>query len=423
MNLTLQNHASQKVNYNTSCNNCPICQVTFDKIVDEGIFTHLLNYFLFSPLTLIKGMFVYDNMSEPLYNDRCWSMRLRYHTAPECIKEELRRNIAPVTKFRWTLKSAYEGKCIMPDVSSPSIALANFMKSINETIVSNIAPKKTILMVGLSFMGQPYMSFGCMFSDTLRDAKVWEVDREHLLSDIRRNSGYKNNKTAMYNLKDITANNGQCTGFSKLHIVDFYPTEIHPNIAIPKQNMDICSVEHSMMTFHGISTKKNDPVYAKNSDIKYRLESLPSVNICYEYTYNIVKNVPPGHDLPCGLSWDEIDIVLSLDSVDDIFNHYIPNTGGDINKLSNLHLVFVDKIYRQEAMLIKAYNENQLNLPLHENTSPEFRAKYKECNEKVGDIHYRMPGIPDQAMISWLSMIATGMNTGYKMKGVTKYWD
>ena len=51
LNLTLQNHGSQKVNYSTSCNNCPICQVTFDKIVDEGIFTHLLNYFLFSPLT------------------------------------------------------------------------------------------------------------------------------------------------------------------------------------------------------------------------------------------------------------------------------------------------------------------------------------------------------------------------------------
>ena len=310
----------------------------------------------------------------------------------------------------------------MPDVSSPSIAVASFMESTNETTVNSTVPKKTILMVGLSFMGEPFMSLGCMFSDTMKDAKVWEVDREHLLSDIRQMSGYKHNKTPAYSLNDITKDEGQCTGFERSHIADFYPAEIHPNVSLPKQNMDICSVEHAMMTFHGESTVDRDPVYSRHGK-KYNIESLPTVNICYEYTYNIVKNVPPGHDLPCGLKWDEIDIVLSLDGVSDIFDHYIPNTGGNIMQLEQLKIVFIDRIYRQEAMLIKAYSESRLYLPLHENTSPEFRAKYKECTEKVGDIHYRMPGIPDQAMISWLSMIATGMDTGYKTKGAIRYWD
>ena len=368
-------------------------------------------------------------------------MRLRYHTAPDCVKEELSRNIEPVTKFRWTLKSAYEGgihycsftysisqslcytgKCLMPDVSSPSIALASFMESTNETIVSSEVPKKTILMIGLSFMSEPFMSLGCMFHDRLTDAKVWEVDREHLLSEIRRISGYKHNKTPVYTLNDITKDGGQCTGFERSHIADFYPAEIHPNVSLPKQNMDVCSVEHAMMTFAGESTVDRDPVYSRH-DKKYRMESLPTVDICYEYTYNIAKNIPPGHDLPCGLTWEEIDIVLSLDGVDDIFDHYIPNTGGDIMQLAKLKIIFVDRIFRQEATLIKAYSENQLYLPLHGNTSPEFRAKYKKCSKDVGDIHYRMPGIPDQAMISWLSLIATGMNTGYKAKGKVKYWN
>ncbi len=36
LNLTSQNYGSQVGYHKTNCNNCPICQVTFDKIVNEG---------------------------------------------------------------------------------------------------------------------------------------------------------------------------------------------------------------------------------------------------------------------------------------------------------------------------------------------------------------------------------------------------
>ncbi len=401
-NATLSNFSSYDTTDNhQKCieNNCPICKVTFDKIVDEGIF-------------------VYDSSNKPLYDDKCFSMKLRYHTAPKCIKVEEEEGIKQITNFRWTLRSALEAKCKMPDVSSPSIAIASFMKSINESITDSDGKrkKKTILMLGLSFMAEPYQSLGCMYYDTLVDAFSWMYPP---------NSGkviYKNNKTATHNLHDIINNGGKCTGFNTQNITDFYPSHLHPQVVYPKQNMPFCSLDHSMMQFQGKSTKNVDGVFSKNDDNEVSNDNLPLVNICYQYTFNVIKNVPRGHPLPCGLKWEDVDIVISIENSNTIFNTYIPNTGGDINKLSKLKIIHINKIYTHESMLIKAYKNYNFILPLKGMLSPTFRAKFKECGAK-SDIHYRMPGIPDQAAITWLSMIATGMTEGYRKRGAVQYWE
>lgn len=402
-NASLTNFSYDTTDNRQKCindKNCPVCKVTFNKIKDEGVF-------------------VYDQKNEPIYDDKCFSMKLRYHTAPECIKREDEEGIKQITKFRWTLQSALDAKCRMPDVSSPSIVLSSFMNSINESLIDSggKAKKKTILMLGLSFIAQPYQSLGCLYYDTLVDSFTW------LNSGDKRVKRSQKNTTFTYNLHDMVNNGGKCTGFHTENISDYYPKHLHPNVDLPKQSVPFCSLDHSMMQFQGKSTKNVDRIYSKieNSDIVNN-KLLPQVIFCYQYTFNVVKNVPRGHPLPCGLKWDEIDIVLSIEDSNTIFNTYMPHTGGDVNKLSKLKIIFINKIYSHEAMLVKAYKNYNFTLPLKGLLSSSFRAKYKECGAK-SDIHYRMPGIPDSAAITWLSMIATGMTEGYKTRGAVQYWE
>ena len=124
---------------------CPLCEVTFDKIQSEGMFIYL------------------GDNTPPPYNYTCFSMRLRYHNAPLCDDEEDKRGVKSVYKWKFLLRSAYESKCYMPLSLTPSEVMLSHMKTTGETIIPN--KPKTILMLGLSFMGEPFMSLGCLFGD------------------------------------------------------------------------------------------------------------------------------------------------------------------------------------------------------------------------------------------------------------------
>ena len=146
-------------NPTTKCEgtSCPICKVTMNAILHEGTFEYL------------------GNDAKPSYDDHCWSARVRYHTAPACQQEEAARGVVPIYKWKWTLESAKKGYCVMPDISPSKAAAAYFQRLSSSTPSSSaaaaapsLAPPPppssssnrtlTILMLGLSFMGEPFMS-------------------------------------------------------------------------------------------------------------------------------------------------------------------------------------------------------------------------------------------------------------------------
>jgi len=83
---------------------CPYCNLTIDSIIDDGRFVYL------------------NNTSNPPYTHRCWSLRVRYHTAPECEKEEFKRNLPPLWRWKWGTKDSLYNRCLLPP-SFPPIAL------------------------------------------------------------------------------------------------------------------------------------------------------------------------------------------------------------------------------------------------------------------------------------------------------------
>ena len=150
-------------NPTTKCedSSCPICKVTMNAILHEGTFEYL------------------GNDAKPLYDDHCWSARIRYHTAPACQQEEAARGVIPIYKWKWTLESAKKGYCVMPDINPSKAAAAYFQRLAAPSLSSAAAvaaplqpaaaaaassspPSSnrtlTILMLGLSFMGEPFMS-------------------------------------------------------------------------------------------------------------------------------------------------------------------------------------------------------------------------------------------------------------------------
>jgi len=358
-----KNKSAEASNQLNTCfgRSCQTCNVTFESILNEGSFKYL-------------G----DKVQEP-YSHRCWSMRIRYHTAPKCLDEEAERGIIPIYRWKFQLRSAGQGLCRMPN-PSPVRAIMKYAESQG---IKTFNRPFTVLMLGLSFMGQPFQSLGCQYESLLSGGTAfvdWLGVPNTDISEIRRDGG-------------------QCTGYELKEISSYYPKDLHPDVELPTQNLAVCSMDSALM--------------------KFKEEGKLEVHVCYTYVFNVPQNFPPGSKLPCGLQWKQVDIVLSIPQEYEMLDLYIPHTGGDINSLENLKVIFVGRIYEGliEARLDEAYKEMGFPSP----TSSDFRAKFAECGQ-TSDIHYRLPGIPDIATSIWFSLISSGLNEGYKTKGKIKYW-
>ena len=80
-------------------------------------------------------MFIGNN-TKPRYDNDCFARRIRYHTSPICERiEREEHQIIPVTNWKWTLRSAMERKCQMPDVSNIIQAGGYFILSIYPSIL------------------------------------------------------------------------------------------------------------------------------------------------------------------------------------------------------------------------------------------------------------------------------------------------
>ena len=378
--------------------NCPICNVSITAILTDGMFVHE------------------PSIKSPPYDYKCWSMRIRYHVAPECAQEELSRGIEPIYKWRWTLRAAEEGYCRMPDHNPPAVGRLLQERSYQSQLRNQLALERpfvpfqkrketVILLLGLSFLSEPYMALGCLFPESLSNAYA------------RSKQG-----TRFYeNLADITANNGQCTGYEESHIPDFFPSPLHPNITMPTQNFPFCTMDASYMEF--VSQRKKQLNPPNGEDFVTTDENGNKITFCFQYTFNVERNVKKGSPLPCNIhSWNDVDVVLSLFTGKDMAmyvertgwsNLVLENRNRDQQGLPQHTVKFYNVNYIYENVLVQQLKAayTQANLKMFERE--DFLAKYAQCGQGAAakaDIHYRAPGLPDYAAKMWLAFLATGLD-------------
>ena len=114
----------------------PTCAVTHARIVEEGTFVR--------------------TGGDAPYDWSCWTAKARYHTAPICAANKTKD---PAYRWTWTLRSALEGKCVMPD-ASPTHAARSYLEHRTHAVGGEDAEAAsgervvTNIMLGFSFMGQ-----------------------------------------------------------------------------------------------------------------------------------------------------------------------------------------------------------------------------------------------------------------------------
>ena len=233
----------------------PTCRVTHERMAAEGTFRRRAS-------------------KEAPYDTSCFFFRPRYHDAPACGGPT---EAWPDWGWDYTLESATRGRCKMPD-PTPTRAARAFFEA-RPTGVKTEDRTLTVVMLGLSFMGQPYASLACLYEDLVVNGTSYQAK---LTEDAPH---------GRMSLAGIRKGGGACLGVDRDKIRDAFPEATHPpSFPLPRQNAYRCSYDHSMIEFH-------EP-------------GEPRVRVCYRYTFNMAKNLRPGSSLPCDLAWADIDIVL-----------------------------------------------------------------------------------------------------------------
>ena len=356
-------------------NGLPVCRATFHAIVQDGLFIY-------------EG-----DDAKPLYDD-CWARRARYHTAPLCEAHEIKKNIKPIYKWKWMLQPALQNLCRMPDTDILQAA-KSFLAHQAKTAIGHRSTDKlppslskyqdppgkavNILMLGLSFMGQPFTSLVCLNNKHV-DKNSSYVDITHL----------PHGNTPRLRVDDITKDNGHCTGYAPNRIMDWYPSTLHPaNYPFPHQNIQYeCAMDYSYMVFRNANS------------------GTPTVRVCYIYSFDLANTVKDGSELPCDWKWADIDVIFALHDYKELSDYYFPRKRANLESLTHLKVVNVNPIYEGYLFnkLKQAYKYNNFTSFEKEH----YQAKPKDCVNP--DCHYRMPGITDYAAQMWMSLLATGLH-------------
>ena len=326
----------------------PTCRVTHERMAAEGTFRRRAS-------------------KEAPYNTTCFFFRPRYHDAPACGGPT---EAWPDWGWDYTLESAVRGRCKMPD-ATPTRAARAFFEA-RPTGVKTEDRTLTVVMLGLSFMGQPYASLACLHQDLVVNGTSYHAK-------LTEDAPY-----GRMSLAAIRKDGGACLGVDRDKIRDAFPEATHPpSFPLPRQNAYRCSYDHSMIEFH-------EP-------------GEPRVRVCYRYTFNMAKNLRPGSSLPCDLAWADIDIVLHAFPGEHFRELFLKRTGAPPH-LSTI-LISVVNIWEGHlhAQLQDAYRREGLAAP--ERT--DMQARPNACDRR--DVHFRMPGFPDLEVQAWFSLIATGL--------------
>lgn len=240
-----------------------------------------------------------------------------------------------------------------------------------------------ILLLGLSFMGQPFQSLICL-------------NQHHLQAQpsYARDASYKHRVP----ISDILPHRGHCTGYDVESIRSFFPPHLHANVSPPQQNMNTCYLENGLMVF-------------SDGNI--------TVRVCYTYTFNMEQNIQPNSDLPCDFTWRDIDVVFALHHSEELIRFYLPRTNAPVEQLRHTHIITVDKLY--QGLLTRQLNAAYTRLGYKERGLQQLQAHPQDCEHP--DIHYRLPGITDHTIQTWLSLMANGLHySEHKTIGALKIY-
>ena len=329
----------------------PLCNVTDQSIIHEGLFE-------FVP------------KAAPPYNYSCWCMKAVFHIAPVCAA---RRRVPMPHSWRWTVRPAAEGRCRLPDPTPTKSALEYVSRAQPET-----APEDrtvTVLLLGLSHMGQVFESLGCLYASIIERAVV-------ALPGAHRD----------VTLDEIRANGGQCAG-KRSQIKEEFPAATNPpplNPPLPRSNFDDCLPNNACVAFH-------EPGF-------------PRVKVCYAYQFNMRKNLKPNTPLPHGVDWRHVDAVFHMFPNDHFASTYLTNTNAPAGLRAAV--VSVNDIY-QDALFAQLKDAHRRH-GFEDFSTTDIKATPRTCEHY--DIHYALPGFTDYASRAWFMLLATGLTDTLQTK-------
>ena len=334
-------------------------------------------------------------------------MRSTYHTAPLCINA----STVPVWQWQWSLGAALRGECHMPEIHSASaVARAFAARWRHPSIHHDGGRPVTLLLLGLSFMAQPFEALVCA-----RQAQV-------VGGCVRFNT---TSGACVTPLSEVTAGGASCTGARSADLSRVWPPELHGGAPPPRQNIDGCSSHHSLVELSTDGSREG------------------TLRLCYTYTFALAKNIPTeGAQLPCLLRAGEIDAVIALHAADELESVWFSRVFDPAAKREGLtvrppYLATRDQLATRVgavgAAAYEAYLPSQLRAAYarHGWEAPSrsaMSARPNRCAQGTpgvpahlrgaADIHYSLPGLPDHASTVWLSMLATMQPGAWRQSAV-----
>jgi hypothetical protein len=344
----------------TAAAGVPLCHVTYDAAFDDSTYVY-------------RG-----KNAKPLYDyNTCPFVYTTYYVPPECQQEEEQKNIPALHKWSWMLHAAELGKCRMPPVT-PLEAAASYLqqkKTKHQGTSLETRPilptgkfqdepgtAVNILWLGLSFLGQPYLSSLCQNYGTRGNGPniSYSVVKKKLANSSHEQKATKNGvyvdsagRCAPDNREDTRPTMSRTRDLTK-----------DPRYAYPTENLNPDNVEYS-----GEITDSQGQ--SKNITVRY----------CYKYVFNLAKNQNTLYKtLPCGFDWADVDVIFGILSVAEFSKYYIKGTRGNERNLDHVSYISVqtlmNHILPNVNEHIKRENMTQLNLG-------NVRGKPKSCADKA----------------------------------------
>jgi hypothetical protein len=366
-----KDHVNYKNHPNSNGDDLPICQVSFDSVADDTYFTFLGNV-------------------PPEYDyNTCPVLHPRYHVAPICEQKEREEGIVQLYQWDWTLLAAKKGHCKMPDPSPVHAAksfLENKIKSGKThrpiTPTSRYPQDKpgravNILFLGLSFMGEPFHALLCKHH---KDATLVDGFVDYTEGEVER----------QLPLTSILKSEPRCSNACE----DCFKSELHPPASSPSISSVRFPKEKSSTYYEKTPNTHCSPRLAVFESPKGHHDPV-TVRMCYQYTFNLAKNQQRLYSkLPCGMTWDDIDVIFTIHSFEEFSAYYYRGTGGNIQALPHVHVVHISGIY--EGLMMKGISATYASHKLPSLELVNMRGRPNDCSGS--DVHLRMPGIPDFAV-------------------------
>lgn len=168
---------------------------------------------------------------------------------------------------------------------------------------------------------------------------------------------------------------------------------------IGSQVIYILITRYQFKTFQSVGLMPDFSRFEMNHPQCYlKLEFVTLILLIYK------KNFKQGDGLPCGLQWEDVDVVFALHTRAEFFDYLFRRSTGNEILLKQLKIVTIGEIYEGLILAKIRAEQNERNLKVY--SVDDMQAKPQDC--KRVDTHYSMPGIPDYAIDVWMSIMATG---------------